>query len=114
MGCNQQATKKEEARDPKIDSIQELLKIAKTAKELPLNERQAYIEDAELRALTLPEDSIRLEQLSRVSLAFKRIKDSSGFRLSNAKLLKLSKKAKADKILGYSNWDLGDFFNHME
>jgi two-component system, NarL family, sensor kinase len=110
LGCKRQASNKDTVRNPKVDSIQQLLNIAKTAKELSSDERRAYIQDAEVQALKLSKDSTRLEQLSQVSLAYLQQKDSVGFRQSNAKLLKLSEEAKADKILGYSNWDLGGFF----
>lgn len=112
LGCKQQVSNDETVRNPKVDSIQQLLTIAKTAKELSSDERRAYIQDAEVQALTLSKDSTRLEQLSQVSLAYLQQKDSVGFRQSNAKLLKLSEEAKADKILGYSNWDLGGFFEN--
>ncbi|WP_424989011.1 tetratricopeptide repeat-containing sensor histidine kinase [Flagellimonas sp.] len=110
LGCKQQASNDETVRNPKVDSIQQLLTIAKTAKELSPDERRTYIQDAEVQALTLSKDSTRLEQLSQVSLAYLKLKDSMGFRQSNAKLLELSKEAEASKISGYSNWDLGDFF----
>lgn len=109
MGCKQQVSNDETVRNPKVDSIQQLLTIAKTAKELSPDERRTYIQDAEVQALTLSKDSTRLEQLSQVSLAYLKLKDSMGFRQSNAKLLKLSEEAEANKILGYSNWDLGIF-----
>ena len=110
LGCKQQVSNDETVRNPKVDSIQQLLTIAKTAKELSPDERRTYIQDAEVQALTLSKDSTRLEQLSQVSLAYLKLKDSMGFRQSNAKLLELSKEAEASKISGYSNWDLGDFF----
>ncbi|MHA7831497.1 MAG: tetratricopeptide repeat-containing sensor histidine kinase [Flagellimonas sp.] len=110
LGCRDKASTEETVRNPKVDSIQQLLNIAKTAKELSSDERRVYIQDAEAQVLTLSKDSTRLEQLSQVSLAYLKLKDSMGFRQSNAKLLKLSEEADASKISGYSNWDLGDFF----
>ena len=109
VGCSHQKSKEENVSNPELDSIHELLKIAKTAKELSLEDRKAYLRDAEAKVLALPRDTIKLEQLAQVSLAYMKLKDSLGFRTSNAELLKLSEKAGANKILGYSYWDLAFF-----
>ncbi|MBA4744163.1 MAG: sensor histidine kinase [Muricauda sp.] len=108
-GCDMQKPKEEVTASPQIDSIQKLLTIAKTAKELSLEDRIAYVKEAESKAMELSKDSIQLEQLSKISLAYLKLKDSLGFRKSNAELLKLSEKADANKILGYSYWDLATF-----
>lgn len=108
-GCSQHKSKQETASDPQIDSIQALLGIAKTATELSFEDRQSYIKEAEAKTLTLENDTVQLEELSKVSLAYMKLKDSLGFRKSNAKLLEMAKEAKATKILGYSHWDLGTF-----
>ncbi|NVN18418.1 hypothetical protein GUA46_08700 [Muricauda sp. HICW] len=57
----------------------------------------------------MTKDTTKLEQLSQVSLAYMKLRDSLGFRKSNAELLRLSKAAGANKILGYSYWDLATF-----
>ncbi|NDV16607.1 hypothetical protein GO009_11275 [Muricauda sp. TY007] len=109
LGCSQGKTKGENASNPEVDTIQELLNIAKTSKELSLEDRKAYLRDAEAKVLAMPQDTAKLEQLSQVSLAYMKLGDSLGFRKSNAELLRLSKKAEANKILGYSYWDLATF-----
>ncbi|WP_108246209.1 tetratricopeptide repeat-containing sensor histidine kinase [Muricauda brasiliensis] len=109
LGCSQQKPKKEVSSNPEVDTIQQLLTIAKTSKELSLDNRKAYLKDAEVKVLAMTEDTTKLEQLSQVSLAYMKIKDSLGFRESNAELLRLSKEAKANRILGYSYWDLATF-----
>ncbi|AEM72439.1 putative signal transduction histidine kinase [Allomuricauda ruestringensis DSM 13258] len=108
-GCARQKPKEKVTSSPQIDSIQELLSIAKTAKELSLEDRKAYVKEAESKAMELSKDSVQLEQLSKISLVYMRLKDSLGFRKSNAQLLKLSEEAGADKTLGYSYWDLAGF-----
>lgn len=109
LGCSQDKTKGENASNPEVDTIQELLNIAKTSKELSLEDRKTYLRDAEAKVLAMPQDTTKLEQLSQVSLAYMKLRDSLGFRKSNAELLRLSKKAEANKILGYSYWDLATF-----
>ena len=111
-GCVRQTPEKEVTSNPKVDSIQESVKIAKAAKELSLEDRKVYLEEAENKALKLATDTIQLEQLSQISLAYLKLKDSLGFRKSNANLLKMAKKADADKILGYSYWDLALFMEN--
>ncbi|WP_421812105.1 tetratricopeptide repeat-containing sensor histidine kinase [Flagellimonas sp.] len=108
-GCSQHKSKQEAVSDPQIDSIQALLDIAKTPTELSFEDRQSYVKEAESKILTLENDTVQLEELSKVSLAYLKLKDSLGFRKSNAKLLEMAEKAKAIKILGYSHWDLAVF-----
>jgi len=108
-GCSRQKAKQEVTADPQIDSIQQLLDIAKTASELSLEDRRSYLKEAESKILTLENDTLQLEELAKVSLGYLKIKDSLGFRKSNAKLLEMAEEAKANKILGYSYWDLAVF-----
>ncbi|NVN18417.1 hypothetical protein GUA46_08695 [Muricauda sp. HICW] len=46
LGCSQQEPKEEVTSNPEVDTIQELLSIAKTSKELSLEDRKAYLRDA--------------------------------------------------------------------
>jgi len=109
LGCAQHEPKQEPAHNPQVDSIQEMVNIAKTAKELSLENRKSYLEQAEQMALNIPKDTTKLEQLAKISLAYLRIKDSLGFRRSNRTLLKMAEASSASKILGYSHWDLAIF-----
>ncbi|MCR9227528.1 MAG: sensor histidine kinase [Flavobacteriaceae bacterium] len=109
FGCSQQQPKKEASSNSELDSIQELIKIARLSKELSLENRKAYLKEAETKVMALPKDTTKLEQLSKVSLAYMKLRDSSGFRQSNAKLLKLSEDIGVDRMLGYSHWDLAIF-----
>lgn len=113
LGCSQQRPKeKNVTSNPEVDTIQKLLNIAKTSKELSLDDRKAYLRDAEAKVLAMTEDTTKLEQLSEVSLTYMKLRDSLGFRKSNAELLRLSKEVKANKILGYSYWDLASFMEN--
>jgi len=108
-GCTKQSPKTEATTSPELDSIQDLVNIAKTAKELPLEDKKAYLNQAEEKTMALSNDSIKLEQLSKISLAYLKLRDSLNFRRSNQELIKLSQNAKSNKVLGYSNWDLALF-----
>ncbi|MBO0329655.1 tetratricopeptide repeat-containing sensor histidine kinase [[Muricauda] lutisoli] len=110
-GCTQQTSEKESVSKSKVDSIQELISIAKTAKELPLQDRKSYLTDAEKLTTELSQDTVQLKQLSEISLAYKRLEDSLEFRRTNKLLLEMSQNLKDNTILGYSHWDLAGFFN---
>lgn len=108
-GCSQHEPKNETASNPELDSIQQLINIAKTAKELSREARKGYLKDAESKILQLENDTIQLDELSKVSLAYLKLKDSIGFRKSNARLSAMAEDAGAAKMLGFSYWDLGTF-----
>lgn len=110
-GCARQTPQKESVSNPKVDSIQELINLAKTAKELPLQDRKTYLTDAEKLTTELSQDTVQLKQLSEISLVYKRLEDSLEFRRTNALLLEMSQNLDDNTILGYSHWDLAAFFN---
>ncbi|GLU44533.1 ATP-binding protein [Allomuricauda sp. NBRC 101325] len=95
--------------DPKVDSIQTLIDIAKKAKELSLEERNTYLMDAKSIAELISNDTTKLEQLSEVSLAYSKLKDSFNFRKSNQQIIRLGEEANIPKISGYAYWDLAAF-----
>lgn len=107
--CSKPQKKEKVSTDPKVDSIQALIAIAKKAKELPLDERKAYLFEAEATANSLANDTLKLKGLSEVSLAYSQLKDSINFRKSNAQIAELAEKAKIPEYAGYSNWDLAIF-----
>ncbi|WP_222984356.1 sensor histidine kinase [Flagellimonas meishanensis] len=78
--------------------------------ELSIKERRSFLEEAENMSLQITNITQRLDYLSRISLAYKKIKDSSSFRTMNLKVQQLSQKAKIYKNLGESHWDLASFF----
>ncbi|MFT0715435.1 ATP-binding protein [Flagellimonas lutimaris] len=110
-GCSRQTPQKESVSNPKVDSIQELINLAKTGKEIELQDRKAYLTDAEKLNMDLSQDTIQLKQLSEISLAYKKLEDSLEFRRTNAMVLKMSQNLKENTVLGYSHWDLASFFN---
>lgn len=110
LGCTRKNSNDAITLDPKLDSIQTWLEIAKKGKELSLENRAFYIEKAQNAANQLSNDTIRIEQLSKISLVFNGLKDSLNFRKSNADVIKMAEKAKLFEVLGNSHWDLALFF----
>lgn len=108
-GCTNKTQKKDEVANPALDSIQQWIEIAKKSKELPLEDRGYYLKRAEEKIKDISNDTVRVQQLADVSLAYFTLKDSLNFRKSNRALLKLAKKVNAHKIEGYAYWDLGEF-----
>ncbi|WP_318308743.1 tetratricopeptide repeat-containing sensor histidine kinase [Flagellimonas crocea] len=108
-GCTKQNKHNESISNPQIDSIQQLVNLVKTAKELSIEDQITYLKIAETQLNGIENDSIQLDELSKISLAYKRIGDSIGFRKSNAVLRDNSKEKKLNQTLGYSNWDLAAF-----
>ncbi|NDV44079.1 tetratricopeptide repeat-containing sensor histidine kinase [Flagellimonas sediminis] len=95
--------------DSQLDSIKSWIKIAQTAKELPSSDREQYLGDALEKVLDLKNDTLIIEQLSNISLAYKNLNDSLEFRRTNTQVFNLAAKANLFEQLGYSHWDLGDF-----
>ncbi len=79
--------------------------------ELTLINRKQYLIKATEKANEFFNDTIRLDHLSRISLAYKKLQDSTGFRKMNQRVMDLSEKDKIYKALGESHWDLASFFN---
>jgi len=109
LSCSNQVNEIKTSSNPELDSIQSLIEIAKDAKELSVNERLDYLKDAETKVFEIDNDTLRLNKLSDISLAYKNLKDSSNFRRSNEMLARMSKSSKLYKTLGYSHWDMASF-----
>ena len=97
---------------PLSEQVQKLIGTARDSTNLSLDERVVYLQNAEKTSNQIPSDTIRLDHLSRISLAYKKIGDSSGFRTMNLKVRKLSKDSKMYKTLGESHWDMASFFRN--
>ncbi|RIV41998.1 hypothetical protein D2V05_18000 [Flagellimonas pelagia] len=108
-GCTHKTNESTSASNPDLDSIQKWLKIAKNGKELSLENRKQYLDDAKKKIYTLSNDTLKLEQLSDISLVYKTLKDSLEFRQVNRQVLELAQKSNDFKNIGFSHWDLGDF-----
>lgn len=108
-GCEKHSSTVENPSNPKLDSIQHWINLAKKSKELSLEDKQFYLNKAKEKALTLANDTSKLELLSEVSLAYSILKDSIKFRENNDQVSSLAEKSKIYKVLGYSHWDLAAF-----
>ncbi|MEX0313618.1 MAG: ATP-binding protein [Allomuricauda sp.] len=90
--------------------INNWINIARDSVQLTMENRKQYLDDAESKANTIDNDTIRLDHLSRISLAYKKLEDSTRFREMNRRILNLSTQGKLYKALGESHWDLAAFF----
>ncbi|WP_396589682.1 sensor histidine kinase [Allomuricauda sp. R78024] len=95
---------------PESEVINSWINIARDSAQLHLNQRKQYLEKASKKANQLSNDTVRLDHLSRISLAYKKLQDSIKFRKMNQQVLDLSNKDKIYKALGESHWDLASFF----
>ncbi len=77
---------------------------------LPMATRKGFLSEATSLAYGVENDTVRLDHLSRISLAYKRLDDSLGFRKMNLQVLELAEKGKLYKAEGESYWDLASFF----
>lgn len=71
--------------------------------------RKGYLTQATELTYSISNDTIRLDHLSRVSLAYKRLDDSIRFRQMNRRVLNLAAKSKLYKAQGESHWDMASF-----
>ena len=108
-GCTHSTPNRETSANPDLDSIQEWIRIAKNGEELSLENRKQYLVDAQNKAMNIPNDTLKLEQLSNISLAYKKLEDSLEFRKTNQLVMEMSQRANEFKLLGYSHWDLAGF-----
>ncbi len=95
---------------PESEVINNWINIARDSTHLPLTDRKLFLEKAMVTAEHLANDTIRLDHLSRISLAYKKLQDSLGFRKMNQRVLELSENYKIYKALGESHWDLAAYF----
>lgn len=109
LGCGKQSKERNVLVHPESMVVDNFINIARDSTLLSLTERKQYLERALVAANTFSNDTIRLDHLSRISLAYKRLEDSLGFRKMNRKVLEVSEKNKIYKVLGESHWDLASF-----
>ncbi len=98
------------APDEKTEAVQRWIKMAKDSTQLPIETRKRFLENAKNEAFALTNDTIVLEQLSNISLTYKNLKDSLGFRETNKQVMMMSQKTDMYTPLGNSHWDLASFF----
>lgn len=109
-GCSEPSPQRTPVADSRTDSIQQWIQKAKDSTQLPLGERSKFLANAKKETFALTNDSILLKQLSRISLAYLKLKDSLGFRETNKQIVIISQETKSYKVLGNSHWDLASFF----
>ncbi len=110
FGCYEQSPENDSIQDTTADAVRKWIKMAKDSTQLPLEKRTQFLENAKKEAFTSTNDSITLEQLSSISLAYKSLKDSLGFRETNKQVMIMSQETDMFTPLGYSHWDLASFF----
>ncbi|WP_318345416.1 hypothetical protein [Flagellimonas baculiformis] len=98
------------APDPKTDAVKHWLQMAKDSAQLPIETRKQFLENAKNEAFALTNDTLILQQLSNISLAYKNLKDSLGFRETNKQVMMMSQETNMYTPLGNSHWDLASFF----
>ncbi|SNZ00698.1 ATP-binding protein [Flagellimonas pacifica] len=108
--CGKQTRDQTVVDTPESVLINKWINIARDSTQLSMDERKQYLVKATEKASDLSNDTISLDHLSRVSLAYKRLQDSTGFRNMNQEVMDLSGDRKIYKALGESHWDLAAFF----
>lgn len=75
------------------------------------SDRKAMLEKITTKAESIPDDSLKLQYFSDLSLEYLRLNDSSAFRVANKETLSLATILMDSVVLAEANWDLADFFN---
>ncbi|WP_232520849.1 tetratricopeptide repeat-containing sensor histidine kinase [Flagellimonas nanhaiensis] len=87
-----------------------MVRICRDSTQLPMEERRRFLVRARNIAFEYSNDTLKLDHLSRISLAYKNLPDSLGFRKINQEVIELSEDANMYMTLGESHWDLAYFF----
>ena len=91
------------------DSISVLLDNSNDPK-LSQEEQREWLEKAYSEVIDRPDDSLKTEYLSKISLAYLKRKDSLNFRKTNRQTMELSIKLVDSVNLAESHWDIAAFF----
>ncbi|MEX0362975.1 MAG: ATP-binding protein [Allomuricauda sp.] len=105
--CGKQATVVPVSKES--EQINAWIDAARDSVHLPLETRKSFLNQSADLAYGITNDTIRLDHLSRISLAYKRLQDSLAFRQMNKRVLDLATKDKLYKAQGESHWDLASF-----
>ncbi len=105
--CGKQATVVPVSKES--EQINTWIDASRDSTHLPLETRKGFLSQSADLAFGIANDTIRLDHLSRISLAYKRLEDSLGFRQMNQRVLKLAARGKLYKAEGESHWDLASF-----
>ncbi len=110
--CKDTTVSDEEGNTPESLQIGNWIDIARDSVGLSQSERKSFLRKAKNLANEMDNDTLRIDHLSRISLAYKNINDSITFRSLNREVQKLSSEFKLYKILGESHWDLASLFRN--
>ena len=83
---------------------------ARKNKQLSLQDKRQLLQKALKYAQTHHPDSTLTKTYSNISLAYKRLGDTTQFKKVNAALMALAKEVGDYQALGEAHWDLGDFY----
>ncbi|UII79284.1 ATP-binding protein [Flagellimonas sp. CMM7] len=108
--CDKQLSVNKSDTTSKAATVEEWINIASDSAHFPLSKRKQFLKKAESKISEFSNDTLRLEQLSKISLIYKRLQDSLEFRKMNRRVTELSEKDKLYMTLGESHWDLASFF----
>ena len=105
--CGKQATNTPISKES--EQINVWINASRDSAHLPLETRKGYLSQSVNLAYGINNDTVRLDHLSRISLAYKRLGDSAGFRKMNQRVLKLASRGNLYKAQGESHWDMASF-----
>ncbi len=97
----------------KTDSIRKWIKHGRN-KENTDQKRLFYIKKAQTAIHNINNDSLKARLLSKLSLAYSKLKDYNIFRSVNKKTIALSKKLGDSLTLAESYWDLAGFYKNID
>lgn len=110
MGCAREPRNPLPQTLPQKDSVQLWIEWAKDSTQWSMDQRKMLLEQAKREAFARTDDSLLLQNLSSISLAYTNLGDSLGFRETNGQILFISEETKAFKVLGDSHWDMASFY----
>ncbi|WP_350294079.1 sensor histidine kinase [uncultured Croceitalea sp.] len=96
------------------DSTAVWIQTAKEDKSLAMQQRIALLNKANKLIQQYPKNTAKTGKLSQLSLAYKRLKDSTAFRKTNTELIHLANNINDLKSHGEAHWDLGAFFRRNQ
>lgn len=97
--------------NPDTKLIDTWIRIAQDSVELPIEDRKELLQKAKDKSFSLSNDSIGIEKLSNISLAYRNLSDSLEFRRTNKQVMELAEESGMYNALGNSHWDMGHLFN---
>lgn len=109
-GCAKRTPESVDPFSQKVETIKQLIGSARDSTGLPMEERQQFLQQAQEITFSLPNDTLLLNNLSDISLAYRDLPDSLAFRKTNKQVMFMSKETELYTTLGNSHWDLASFF----